>query len=234
MKPRVAACTRILSLTSLALASFAGMPAMASTFRLQSTTVIMDESDRRTSFNVENTGGEPILLLSKLSDLDDKDFAKSILVTPAVTRIDPGQSQLVNFALKKGVSLDREYLLKASFEGVTQKAKGGTRMPIRQEIGFIAQPKSMPADATPWKALNVRVEGNQITLANPSKRVVRLGPAIRLQPSGVEIPLAHAYIMPGQSMSATAEGAAAATQITITPLSRYGLVQATATLDVSR
>ena len=234
MKTRLAACARK---TAFALAMGSAVvvaPAMASTFRLQSTTVVMDEIDGRTSFNVTNTGDEPILLLSKLSDLDDADFAKNVLVTPAVTRIDPGQSQLVNFSLKKGVALDQEHLLKASFEGVTQKARNGTRMPVRQEIGFIAQPKAVAVEAQPWKALSVRADGDQITLANPGKHVIRLGPSVKLQPSGVDVPLEHAYIMPGQSVTVSAQGAAVSKQITIVPLSRYGLVQEEATLELAR
>ncbi len=155
------------------------------------------------------------------------------LVTPAITRIDPGKNQFVNFSLKKGVIPDSEYLLKASFEGVTQSAGQGMRMPIRQDIGFMVQPKSIPVSATPWKNLIVQIDDKQITLTNPSKHVIRLGPAITLQPSGKTLPLPNAYIMPGKNVIVAYDNASSIKEISITPLSRYGLVQAAALLAVT-
>jgi len=220
---------------AIAAASLMALPAMANSFRLQSGSVVLDERDGRSDFNVTNTGDEPILLLTKLEDLDDEAMAKNILVTPAITRIDPGQSQIVHFTLKQGVKLDREYLLKAAFEGVPQKMEDGARLTIRQEVGFIAQPKSVAVEQYPWKALQAKTNGNQITLTNPSKHVVRLGPSITLQPSGVNLMLPHPYIMPGQSVSMANENVAEASQLSITPLSRYGFVQeTTASLDIAR
>jgi fimbrial chaperone protein len=224
---------RLLSAACLIALGFAALPAMASTFRLQSTTVVMDERDGRTTFNVTNTGSDPILLLTKLEDLGNEEMAKNVLVTPAVTRIDPDQSQIINFALKQGVKLDQEYMLKASFEGVEQRVKSGTSMPVRQQIGFIVQPKSVAVEPQPWKELAATISGNQLTLSNPGKHIVRLGPVVKL-PSGEELPLSHAYILPGQSVSVTHEGIANANQISITPLSRYGLVLPATSLPIAR
>jgi fimbrial chaperone protein len=234
LKSRLAACTRMTA-TSIALtAALAVSPAMASTFRLQSTTVILDERDGRSSFSVTNTGNEPILLLTKVEDLVDEKFAGNILITPAVTRIDPGQSQIVNFSLKKGVSSDRERMLKASFEGVTQKAESGMKMPLRQQIGFIVQPKSVPVVPKPWEDLRITQQGQQIELSNTGKHVVRLGPALTLQPSGKVVPLPAAYIMPGESVTTAAEDLPAVNEVKITPLSRFGFVQNEAVLKIAR
>lgn len=234
MKTRLAACARK---TAFALALGTAMvaaPAMASTFKLQSTTVILEEKEGRSSFNVTNTGNEPILLLTKVEDLDDANFAGNILITPAVTRIDPGQSQIVNFSLKKGVTTNREHMLKASFEGVTQRAESGMKMPLRQQIGFIVQPKSVPVVPKPWEDLRISKKDGKVEIANTGKHVVRLGPAVTLQPSGVVVPLANAYIMPGDSVMVDPQGQAVGTEVQITPMSRYGFVQAPAVLTVSQ
>jgi fimbrial chaperone protein len=223
-----------LSLAAALVMSAASLSAMASSFRLQSPTVVLNEADGRTPFTITNTGNEPILLLTKVEDLGDQTLAKDVLVTPAVTRIEPGESQFVNFTLKKGVKLDHEYLLKASFEGVTQRAEHGTRMTVRQEVGFIAQPKSVPVEAAPWKDLQVKVSGDQLTFTNPGKHVVRLAPSVTLEPSSASVGLPHAYIMPGESVSVTDQAAASAQSISITPLSRYGLVQDKGLLPVAR
>lgn len=106
-------------------------------FKLESTTVILKESEGRASFTIDNTSANPILLVTKLIDIDGKDFSKQILISPPVTRIDAGQSQQVNFVLKKGAVLDNEVLLKAAFEGVEQVSGNATVMPIRQELVFL-------------------------------------------------------------------------------------------------
>ncbi|PVF10568.1 fimbrial protein, partial [Yersinia pestis] len=81
---------------------------------------MLQESEARTSFTIDNISSNPILLVTKLTDLDGKSFSKQILISPPVTRINAGQSQQVNFVLKKGSVLNNEVLLKASFEGVEQ------------------------------------------------------------------------------------------------------------------
>lgn len=88
-------------------------------FKLESTTVILQESEARTSFTIDNISTNPILLVTKLTDLDGKSFSKQILISP-VTRINAGQSQQVNFVLKKGTVLDNEVLLKASLKGLNR------------------------------------------------------------------------------------------------------------------
>ncbi|CQH21272.1 putative periplasmic chaperone protein [Yersinia enterocolitica] len=64
--------------------------ASSASFKLESTTVILKENDGRTSFTIENTSANPILLVTKLVDLDGKNLSKQILISPPVTRIDAG------------------------------------------------------------------------------------------------------------------------------------------------
>ena len=234
-KPRAALRPKILSALCLAVMSVVTLPAAASTFRLQSNTIILEEREGRASFNVTNTGKEPILLLSKLENLvDDDNMAGNVIVTPAVTRIDPEQSQIVNFALKKGVKLDREYMLRASFEGVTQKAERGMRMPVRQQIGFILQPKSVAAEPRPWQDLRFKVEGNNMVVTNSGKHVIRLGPALTAKPSGAVGTLPHPYVMPGESLNVSFENLGTAQKVGITPLSRFGFATGVDELPVAQ
>ncbi|MXN74132.1 fimbria/pilus periplasmic chaperone [Burkholderia sp. 4701] len=210
-----------------------GFQANAATFTLESTTVVLDEQERRVAFNVKNDGAEPILLVSKLDDLnDDEKMSQQILVAPPIARIDPGQSQQVNFALKKGVKLDHEYMLKASFEGGAQRGRGSMAMPVRQEVGFILQPSAIPPVRTPWQDLKLTAAGRRLTVANPGKHVIRLANTLALLPGDKSIALAHSYLMPGDSQTLEIDGAAE--QVRIIPLSRYGLVQDAVTLPITR
>jgi len=56
--------------------------------------------------------------------------------------------------------LSHEVMLKASFEGIGQVIDNSTRMPIRQSIGMIVQPKSVAVSKTPWDDMQVTYEGD--------------------------------------------------------------------------
>ncbi|WP_145482927.1 fimbria/pilus chaperone family protein [Yersinia aldovae] len=200
-------------------------------FKLESTSVILKESEGRTSFTIDNTSGNPILLVTKVVDLDGNALSKQILISPPVTRIEAGQSQQVNFVLKKGTVLDTEVLLKASFEGVEQVQGNATVMPIRQEIGFLIQPNAVPQIKTPWQELVFSVSGNNLTIKNPSKHVVRLGPQVILVPGNEVVALGNPYILPGVSKQFPIKSSPSS--VNVTPLSRYGFVQAEVAMPVT-
>lgn len=208
---------------ALALAGAAAVatPALAAPFTLQSNTVILEEREGRTAFSITNPGSQPILLLSKVEDLDDQSMAANILVTPAVTRIDPGQSQIINFSLKKGTALRREHMLRASFEGVAQKSEQGMRMPIRQQIGFIIQPRAVGAESRPWQDLRFQADGTQLAVHNGGLHVIRVGPVLTLS-NGSTGTLPHPYVMPGQTISVAFDSPISSPDVEIVPLSRYG------------
>ncbi|KVK89283.1 fimbrial protein [Burkholderia ubonensis] len=206
--------------------------AQASTFALESTTVILDEREGRTAFNVKNTGEKPLLLLSKVEDLDDGNLSGRILVSPPITRIDPGQSQQVNYVLKKGTTLNQEAMLKASFEGVTQSVQSGMAMPVRQEIGLIVQSKAVPQSKTPWQELKLSIEGDELAMVNSGKQVIRLAPQVSLKPGGQKVNLGKAYLMPGETRQFSIDSMPVSVEVT--PLSRYGFVQQPISLPVSQ
>ncbi|HEY9133486.1 MAG TPA: fimbria/pilus chaperone family protein [Dyella sp.] len=195
--------------------------AQANSFRLESNTIVFDEAAGRATLNVKNESTEPLLLVSELKDLPGDNLAARFLVSPPVTRIDPGNTQLIRFRLKKGQALDREWLLKASFEGVPPRKTGGTRIAVRQEIGFIVQPKRLRPNAQPWRALYWRREGADLVLHNPGEHVVRLAPQMTLLPSGKTVTLGQLYVRAGETVrSPLPEDAGDVTTLRITPFSR--------------
>jgi fimbrial chaperone protein len=217
----------------IAASAFAASHAVAATFTLESTTVVLDERDGRTAFNVKNDGDQPLLLVSKLDNLDDSNLAGQILISPPITRIDPGQSQQVNYLLKKGPPLDREVMLKASFEGVTQKtSESATVMPIRQEIGFLIQPSAVPKVSAPWEDLKLSVDGQNLVLDNPGKHVIRLSRTLTLMPGRQTVNLDHAWLMPGEKRQIVVPENVES--VSLTPLSRSGFVLESVTLPATR
>lgn len=190
-------------------------------FNLESTGIILSENDPRVSFNIKNTSQNPIILVTKLKDLDEKELSKSILISPPITRINPGKSQQINFVLKKNVVLKDEVLLKASFEGVEQTKSHTATLPVRQDIGFLIIPNSIVQTREPWKNLTVKQENQSLVISNNGHSVVRLGPQVSLNPSNKNLSLDTLYILPGQSKRL--DSSEYVHSITITPLSRYGL-----------
>ncbi|MBG5979577.1 fimbria/pilus periplasmic chaperone [Proteus mirabilis] len=190
-------------------------------FQLETMTVILDSEEPRKIFNVKNTGSEPILLSTKVSDLDKQhEIAKNIIITPPITRIEPDQSQNINFILKDGIEFDDEQILKASFQGIGVAKVNSTKMPIRQDIAMLIIPKGLTIEREPWKNLEVKQANNQLILKNNGKQVIRMAPAFSSLPSNNGYSIGQFYIRPQEEIKVDVKEKL--TEIKISPLSRYG------------
>ncbi|EPD3053551.1 fimbria/pilus chaperone family protein [Proteus mirabilis] len=190
-------------------------------FQLETMTVILDSEEPRKIFNVKNTGSEPILLSTKVSDSDKQhEIAKNIIITPPITRIEPDQSQNINFILKDGIEFDDEQILKASFQGIGVAKVNSTKMPIRQDIAMLIIPKGLTIEREPWKNLEVKQVNNQLILKNNGKQVIRMAPAFSSLPSNNGYSIGQFYIRPQEEIKVDVKEKL--TEIKISPLSRYG------------
>lgn len=190
-------------------------------FQLETMTVILDSEEPRKIFNVKNTGSEPILLSTKVSDLDKQhEIAKNIIITPPITRIEPDQSQNINFILKDGIEFDDEQILKASFQCIGVAKVNSTKMPIRQDIAMLIIPKGLTIEREPWKNLEVKQVNNQLILKNNGKQVIRMAPAFSSLPSNNGYSIGQFYIRPQEEIKVDVKEKL--TEIKISPLSRYG------------
>ncbi|MBQ0640813.1 fimbria/pilus chaperone family protein [Proteus mirabilis] len=190
-------------------------------FQLETMTVILDSEEPRKIFNVKNTGSEPILLSTKVSDLDKQhEIAKNIIITPPITRIEPDQSQNINFILKDGIEFDDEQILKASFQGIGVAKVNSTKMPIRQDIAMLIIPKGLTIEREPWKNLEVKQVNNQLILKNNGKQVIRMAPAFSSLPSNNGYSIGQFYIRPQEEIKVDVKEKL--TEIKISPISRYG------------
>lgn len=190
-------------------------------FQLETMTVILDSEEPRKIFNVKNTGSEPILLSTKVSDLDKQhEIAKNIIITPPITRIEPDQSQNINFILKDGIEFDDEQILKASFQDIGVAKVNSTKMPIRQDIAMLIIPKGLTIEREPWKNLEVKQVNNQLILKNNGKQVIRMAPAFSSLPSNNGYSIGQFYIRPQEEIKVDVKEKL--TEIKISPLSRYG------------
>lgn len=200
-------------------------------FKLESTGIILEEKERRVGFNIMNTSQNPIILVTKLENLDGGDFSKNILISPPIIRIGADQSQHINFVLKKDVKLDSEVFLRASFEGVEQKVSQSATMPIRQDIGLLIVPASGNQTREPWTKLRITNVGSKIVMENQSMSVIRLGPQIKLMPNQDIYTLERLFILPGEIKEISVQNRVSFVEIT--PLSRYGLKLPNAVINVN-
>ena len=199
-------------------------PSWATSFKLQTSTVILEANKQEVSFNITNTGQSPILLLTTLDDLDGDDaFADKVMINPPVTRLNAGSTQFVKFTLRPGTVVDREHLLKVGFEGVGQRRENNVSIPVRQEIGFIVTPSNLVPSDDPWNDLTLSREADTLVIHNPSRQVVRLVPQMKLVKTGQMVRLSHPYIRPGERLTipnipleAEQDG------VILSPMSRFG------------
>jgi len=190
-------------------------------FQLETMTVILDASEQRKVFSVKNRSNEPILLSTKVADIaGGSAFAHNVIISPPITRIEPDQSQQINFVLKKGVNLSQEALLKVSFQGIGAERKNTTRMPIRQDIAMLIIPTGMRVSQSPWETLAVKQQGDQLILSNTGQQVIRLSPNFTGLPGNEVYNLGQFYLRPGENRIVTAKREL--NDIRISPLSRYG------------
>nr|WP_314265295.1 fimbria/pilus chaperone family protein [uncultured Moellerella sp.] len=190
-------------------------------FQLETMTVILDAGEPRKVFSIKNTGKEPILLSTKVTDIEGGDvLAQDVMVSPPITRIEPEQSQQINFVLKKGVTVSHEALLKVSFQGVGATKTNSAKMPIRQDVAMLIMPAGMSVSQTPWDTLVVKQLGDKLTLTNTGKQVIRLAPNFTGLPGNQHYSLGQFYLRPEERKTIAVEGMV--NEIKITPLSRYG------------
>lgn len=190
-------------------------------FQLETMTVILDAAEPRKVFNVKNTSKEPILLSTKVSDIQGGDaLSQYVLISPPIIRIEPEQSQQINFVLKKSINLSKEALLKVSFQGVGAVKTNSTKMPIRQDVAMLIQPANMTINQTPWDSLVVTQQGDKLVLKNTGKQVIRLAPSFIALPENKNYSLGQFYLRPDESKIIMVKNKIS--EINISPLSRYG------------
>ncbi|HCD3191332.1 TPA: fimbria/pilus periplasmic chaperone [Klebsiella oxytoca] len=167
-------------------------------FRLEAMTVILDASEKRKSFNIKNESETPILVSVNVSDLDGLKAADHVMVFPPIVRIDPKQSQQVNFILKDGLNTSHEYILMASFQGVGLEKNNVTRMPIRQNIALLISPPTKITNS-PWEKMSITQSKDTILFKNNGLQVIRFSPDIRLIPGNLHLHFDNAYLRPGET-----------------------------------
>lgn len=188
--------------------------------------VIVNEADGEASVSVTNTDTSLALLHVTLEDIPE-DKEPLLFVTPPLARVEPSKSQLVRFILQSSTPLTTQRLKRVIFEGMPQDrvaAQAGharVGVTVRQNLPVIIHPKGLAQNRTPWTGLTWRLEQNQLSVHNPTPYVVRLAQELLLLPGNGSALLPRTYVLPGETLSVTTNGAAATT-VRLQPATVYG------------
>ena len=193
----------------------------------ETSVVIVNEADGEATIRVTNTDAQVALLHVALENIPEDD-ENLLLVTPPVSRVEPGAQQLVRFILRNEQPLLTQRLKRVTFEGIPARqdaAPGAARvaMGVRQNMPVILHPRGLERNREPWKGLEWSLSGNTLRAKNDTPYVVRLGPGVQLLPTGNTANLPRPYILPGQHLELPVEGdTAGAVSVRLEPATVYG------------
>lgn len=174
----------------------------------ETTVVVLYEEQGEATINIKNTDAAPALLHSVVENVPE-DLEPLLIVTPPITRVEAGETQLVRFIGTLQEPLKTQRLKRVTFEGIPQARVGGGAtigITLRQNLPLILHPRGLPVHHSPWELLKWRRAGERLTVHNDSAYVVRLAPEVQLLPQGVLATLPRTYVLPGEALTLKVEG----------------------------
>lgn len=190
----------------------------------ETTVVLVKAAEGEGSIAVRNTDNQAALLHVALVNLPE-DPEELLLVTPPVSRVEPGKQQSVRFILQPGAELTTQRMVRATFEGIAPRrtdGRGHVAVTIQHNLPVIIHPEHLPLKRDPWALLKWRVVAGQLTVENPSPYVVRLASEISLLPGKHPLSLPATYLLPGHQQALPLGAGITGTKVQFTPASLYG------------
>ncbi len=191
----------------------------------ETTVVLLYEEQGEATINIKNTDATPALLHSVVANVPE-DVEPLLIVTPPITRVEAGETQLVRFISTLKEPLKTQRLKRVTFEGIPQaSAAGGATIGItlRQNLPLILHPRGLPVHDTPWELLTWKRVGGRLTVNNDSAYIVRLAPQVRMFPQGTLGTLPRTYVLPGEALELRVDGALeGSTAVDMQPATVYG------------
>ena len=195
----------------------------------ETTVVILYEEEGEASIQIKNTDGGSALLHSAVESIPE-DLESLVVITPPVTRVDAGETQLVRFLAANEQPLKTQRLKRVTFEGIPQRKTGPgatVGVTLRQNLPLILHPKGLARHPAPWKELTWHLEKSRLVVRNDSPYVVRLSPELELNPHKVSVMLSRDYVLPGEALAVEIDATQpAATSVTLQPATVYGFAVA--------
>lgn len=199
--------------------------AFADGMQPETTVVVLYEEDGEATINLKNTDPGPALLHSVIENIPE-DQEPLLVVTPPISRVEAGETQLVRFISTAAAPLKTQRLKRVSFEGIPQaRSPGGATIGItlRQNLPLILHPKGLARHQAPWELLKWKRQGSGLVVHNDSAYVVRLALELQLLPGKQLAILPRSYILPGETLAVATQGAlSAVSSVVLQPATVYG------------
>ena len=191
----------------------------------ETTVVVFYEDQGEATISIKNTNATPALLHSVIENVPE-DVEPLLIVTPPITRVEAGETQLVRFIGTLKEPLKTQRLKRVSFEGIPQARAPGRAtigITLRQNLPLIMHPRGLPLHHSPWELLKWKRVGEALSVHNDSAYVVRLAPEVLLLPQKALATLPRTYILPGEALALSVEGALeGGAAVEIQPATVYG------------
>ncbi|EJQ5562211.1 fimbria/pilus periplasmic chaperone [Escherichia coli] len=168
----------------------------------ETTVLIINESTGEASIKVKNTNSEPSLLQTKIVDIDG--FQKvGVFVSPAIVKLDPGDTQVVRFFINPSEKLKSQVLKRIRFIGlpareISKKNNSALSLSIGQNIPLIITTSKLKDEDSPWEYLKYHYNKKKVILSNNSDYVVRLFPEVSINNKKMKI--SNSFIRPHGSL----------------------------------
>lgn len=196
-----------------------------------SSLVLIHEADGEATMQVTNSDAQLNLLHVALEDIPE-DKEPLLLVTPPLSRVEPGKTQTVRFVLldRPGQpALATQRLKRAIFEGIPESrhsagAEAQVNVTVRQNIPVLIHPKGLTPNRSPWALLEWSLHGQTLSVTNPSPYVVRMAQQLQLLPANTSALLPKPYVLPGETLALQVPGGSQATTVKLQPATVYGFV----------
>ena len=199
--------------------------AFADGMQPETTVVVLYEEDGEATINLKNTDPGPALLHSVIENIPE-DQEPLLVVTPPISRVEAGETQLVRFISTAAAPLKTQRLKRVSFEGIPQaRSPGGATIGItlRQNLPLILHPKGLARHQAPWELLKWKRQGSGLVVHNDSAYVVRFALELQLLPVKQLATLPRSYILPGETLAVATQGAlSAVSSVVLQPATVYG------------
>ncbi|MBL1308312.1 MULTISPECIES: fimbria/pilus chaperone family protein [Pseudomonas] len=188
--------------------------------------VLVYEADGEASVSVSNTDNKVALMHVTLENIPE-DPETLLFVTPPLSRVEASKSQLVRFILQSQEPLKTQRLKRVIFEGMpaqqdpNRAGRAQVGVTVRQNLPVIIHPKGLARNREPWLGLTWHLDNDQLSVRNPTPYVVRLAQELQLLPGNGSAMLPRTYVLPGETLTVTTNGAAATT-VRLQPATVYG------------
>ena len=217
---------RGLALSAVTLLLFVSSPASATGMMPDTTIVLINAADGEGSINVTNSDKKVALLYVQVENLPE-DTEELVLVTSPISRVEPGEKQLVRFIVQADAPITTQRMKRVTFEGIPQAedGKNAVSINIRQNLPLIINPPGLASKRDPWTLLKWTAKGRELTVSNDSRYVVRLSDQLELLPDRLVMHMSRTYLLPGEIYRfelPAGKQATARNKVRIYPASLYG------------